>query len=390
MLISGFTFIRNAVKFDFPIRECVESMLPLVDELVINVGKSEDGTEEFIAQLSSQSPKIRIINSVWDDSKTDKGLVLSEQTNIALNACQGRWCLYLQADEALHESEHLMIRKAIEDEEKSATPTEGFRLKYFHFYGGYSLIQRSWNWYPAEIRIIRRDTGAKSFGDAQTFRGADDQILETKLLDAHIFHYGHARAPEVMKRKISYFHRFWHGDRHGIAVENAYSDDLKNLVWFWGTHPRAYATRVQAGQMWSKKSTSLKIDSSSGIVIFAESTSKEFAEILKKHLRSSLKQARVSTALGLFELLQVPASATIIDLAAEKRGILSFLIRVLVFRLKYRTRIADAPLGSLNKFRSKFYNFINWGTHETAALGFIVPEEAHLNQLGRWLGIEEK
>ena len=258
MRLSGFTFIRNAVKYDFPFREAVESMLPLVNELVVNVGRSEDGTEDLVLRLFAEwkqaYPQVDFVrvDSVWDDAKIDSGLVLSEQTNIALDHCTSDWCLYLQADEALHEAEHSVIRNALNDAVKDPT-CEGLRLRYLHFYGGYSLVQRAWNWYPSEIRVVRKSSGAQSFGDAQTFRGAGDRKLVTKLIDAHVFHYGHARHPESMKRKISYFHRFWHGDNHGIKVESAYNLNWGNLTWYWGTHPAPYGKRAGEGLSWSPR-----------------------------------------------------------------------------------------------------------------------------------------
>ncbi|MBM3912615.1 MAG: glycosyltransferase family 2 protein, partial [Sphingomonadales bacterium] len=44
MKVSGFTFIRNAVLLDYPILEAIRSILPLCDEIVVAVGKSEDET----------------------------------------------------------------------------------------------------------------------------------------------------------------------------------------------------------------------------------------------------------------------------------------------------------------------------------------------------------
>lgn len=258
MRLSGFTFIRNAVKYDFPFREAVESMLPLVDELVVNVGRSEDDTGDLVARLFAQwrqsYPQVDFvrIDSVWDDTKIDSGLVLSEQTNLALDRCTGDWCLYLQADEALHEGEHATVRQALQ--EAAADPgCEGLRLRYLHFYGGYSLVQRAWNWYPSEIRLIRKSSGARSFGDAQTFKGPGDRPLKTRLIGAHVFHYGHARHPDSMKRKISYFHRFWHGDDHGIKVEAAYNLKWKDLSWYWGSHPAPYEKRAGDGLAWSPR-----------------------------------------------------------------------------------------------------------------------------------------
>jgi hypothetical protein len=392
MLLSGFTFIRNAVKYDFPITECVESMLPLVDELVINVGDSDDATEELIARLDS--PKIRLLHSKWDDSKTDRGLVLSEQTNLALDAVKGDWALYLQADEALHEAEHDLIRRQVAECESGI---DGLRLRYLHFYGGYSLVQRPWDWYPSEIRVIRRASGARSFGDAQTFRGPEEKELQTKLIDAHVFHYGHARKPETMARKIHYFHRFWHGDEHGIKVNDAnpYSLELRNLVWYWGTHPKPYAKRVAEGSGWSPTPESIagatKIET---VVIAASKSQKQLAEELASLLKRRDPSLAVQTVLGArqwfsasfsFPLMRRRRSA-LIDLWAEDRAWHQFVTWIFDAISLFGRRIAHAPRGRLSRFRARFYTAVSWGCHEEADRGFHVPEDAQLAQLERWLG----
>ena len=48
MKVSGFTFVRNAVKYDYPVVESIASILPLCDEVVVAVGQSEDGTRALI------------------------------------------------------------------------------------------------------------------------------------------------------------------------------------------------------------------------------------------------------------------------------------------------------------------------------------------------------
>lgn len=399
MLLSGFTFIRNAVKYDFPIVECIESMLPLVDELVVNVGASDDGTEDLITSL--KSPKIRVVRSVWDDSKTDKGLVLSEQTNLALEACRGRWCLYLQADEALHENEHAAIRRAVEEADAAAAQApaqgtvpaqapaiDGFRLRYLHFYGGYTLVQRPWNWYPAEIRIVRRDSGARSFGDAQTFR-IGDRELRTKLLDAHVFHYGHARAPERMAEKIRYFHRFWHGDHHGIRVEQAYQLDWKNLVWYWGAHPSPYRARVQKGLSWSPKPSKLcELSAFKSVTIFAAHDPLDLADQLRK-IVADAGGPEVFVARDMGALMRAPQhDAALVDLNAEEHSAIAFsALGGFVFP-RFKLRVAHAPEGTLSALRRRFYNNVSWSGHETADQGFKVPWSKHAEQLARWLGIE--
>jgi hypothetical protein len=37
MRVSGFTFVRNAVRLDYPVVESIRSILPVVDEMVVNV-----------------------------------------------------------------------------------------------------------------------------------------------------------------------------------------------------------------------------------------------------------------------------------------------------------------------------------------------------------------
>ena len=59
MKVAGFTFIRNAVKNDYPIVEAITSILPICDEFVVAVGNSDDETEQLIKGINS--PKIKII-----------------------------------------------------------------------------------------------------------------------------------------------------------------------------------------------------------------------------------------------------------------------------------------------------------------------------------------
>ena len=129
MKVSGFTFIKNAVKYDYPFVESVKSVLPLCDEFIIVHGDSEDSTNELI-----DSSKIKIINTVWDANLKKGGLILSQQTNIALDHTSGDWCFYIQADEVVHEKYHSEIREKMRQylEDKRV---EGLLFKYLHFYG---------------------------------------------------------------------------------------------------------------------------------------------------------------------------------------------------------------------------------------------------------------
>ena len=66
MKFTVFTFIRNAVKFDYPVVEAIRSILPLCDDFVVAVGNSDDGTGELIQSVDRQ--KVTIVKTTWDDS----------------------------------------------------------------------------------------------------------------------------------------------------------------------------------------------------------------------------------------------------------------------------------------------------------------------------------
>ena len=66
MRVSGFTFVRNVVKYDYPVVESIRSILPVVDEFIVNVGRCDDGTLELIRSIGD--PKIKIVESVWDET----------------------------------------------------------------------------------------------------------------------------------------------------------------------------------------------------------------------------------------------------------------------------------------------------------------------------------
>ena len=70
-LISGVTFVRNAVKFDYPQVEAVRSILPIVDEYVLLVCESEDDTLSLARSIDN--PKLGIYESDWDETLREGG-----------------------------------------------------------------------------------------------------------------------------------------------------------------------------------------------------------------------------------------------------------------------------------------------------------------------------
>jgi len=249
MKVAGFSFIRNAVKYQYPIREALQSILPLCDELVVAVGNSDDGTRELVASLDR---RIRVIDTVWDDSQKKGGRVLALETDKALRAlpADADWCIYIQGDEVLHEDGYAAIREAMR-QWKDDRKVDGLLLKYRHFYGSFDYVGTSSAWYRNEIRVIRNDPSIYSYKDAQGFRKGANRKLRVKAVDAWVHHYGWVREPSVMNAKQYNFAGLYiGGEAHYGALQQVYSvpfdySVVDALERFRGTHPRVMQERIR-------------------------------------------------------------------------------------------------------------------------------------------------
>ncbi len=247
MKVSGFTIVRNAQKFDYPAVEAITSILPCVDEMVVAVGNSDDETRAMI--LAIASPKIRILDTVWDETLREGGRVLAEETNKALAAisADSDWCFYIQADEVLHEDFVAPVRQAMETHLKNPK-VEGLLFDYTHFYGSYQYIGDSRAWYRKEIRIIRNLPGMSSYKDAQGFR-YNGRKLNVVQIPARIYHYGWVKNPHFQQEKQKSFQKLWHGDdwvEKNVSEADAYDYGIiESLELFKGTHPAVMQDRIQ-------------------------------------------------------------------------------------------------------------------------------------------------
>jgi len=212
MKVCGFSFVRNAVKYSFPVVESVKSILPVCDKFIISVGDSEDNTLGLVQSIDSD--KLEIIHSVWDDRLRKGGEVLAIETNKVFDAIpeEYNWAFYIQADEIVHEIFLDTIREAME-RYADQPEVEGLLFKYLHFFGSFRYIADSRSWYRKEVRVIRNDKNIRSFRDAQGFRKNDKQ-LRVRALDAFVYHYGWVKHPKIMRDKALNNRRYWHPDEN--------------------------------------------------------------------------------------------------------------------------------------------------------------------------------
>lgn len=261
MKTAGFTIIRNALKYDYPVVEAITSILPICDSFYVGVGNSDDDTLNLIKNINS--PKIKIIETVWDDSLREGGKVLAIETNKVFDyiPAEYNWCFYIQSDEVVHEKHLDTIKKAMETYQYDSN-VDGLLFNYVHFYGSYHYIGNSRRWYRNEIRIIKNDKSIRSYKDAQGFRKTNNSKLNVKPIHAEIYHYGWVKPPKAQQAKQENFHKMWHDDdwmKKNIAqVEEFDYSQIDSLEEFKDTHPKVIQERISKAN-WNFKFDSQKI-----------------------------------------------------------------------------------------------------------------------------------
>ena len=247
MKISGFTFVFNAIRFDYPVVESIKSILPIVDEFIVNVGPDEDGTRSLIESIGD--PRIKIIQSRWNPNLDTGGYLFAQQTNVALFNCTGRWAFYLQADEVVHEEDLALIMEYA-DKYQEDDRVEGLAFWHLDFWGDYNTIL---NVYPyrgqRRCRLIKPHRFVLSRGDAAGFtvhpkykeRGRRIRIVDT---GARLFHYGQVRSEQTLQKKWQNRQKY-HSERR---LKNQDIDFYKYfprqfVAPYQGTHPEIMANR---------------------------------------------------------------------------------------------------------------------------------------------------
>lgn len=252
MFISGFTFLRNAVRLDYPFVESIRSILPVCDEFVVALGPCDDDTEAVLRSL--HPGKMRIVPCAWNENVARGGYLFAQQANIGLFNCRGTWAFHLQADEVVHEDG---LPELLETAHRHANNprVDALALRQICFVGDYATsVTQPEHAAGNVVRIVKPHHFVLSRADSAGFtvhpkykeRGRKPRAVEC---DATLFHYVAVRSPEAMRNK----RRAEAGLRgHGLfeidayEQETCYAETPRSFVGpFEGTHPAVMAERIE-------------------------------------------------------------------------------------------------------------------------------------------------
>jgi hypothetical protein len=235
MKVSAFTFLKNGQILGYPFLQSIQSILPIVDEFIINVGKSEDNTLELIRTISS--PKIRILESEWNETMQDRGYVYGQQKMIAQFNCTGDWAFYIEGDEIYHEDDLEKISMSMQMHLNDSN-VEALVFDFNHFYGNGNSLLASPGWYRSEARIIKNSV--RSYAPDGLFwlvleSNKKGRYPRAKHTGTTCYHYGWVRSEDQMNLKSSKVKKYW-GSNH-IKID--YSQMDQSIIQkFQGSHPK--------------------------------------------------------------------------------------------------------------------------------------------------------
>jgi hypothetical protein len=247
MKVSAFTFIKNGQILGYPFLQSIQSILPIVDEFVINVGDSEDETLQMIHSINDS--KIRVIESKWNGEMRDRGYVYGQQKMIAQFNCTGDWVFYIEGDEVYHEDDLDKIKTSMSTHLNDSN-VEALAFNFKHFYGNANSVLNSPGWYRSEARIIKNSI--RSYAPDGLFwlvldSNKKGRYPRAKNTGTTCYHYGWVRSEKEMNLKSSKVQKYWGKEPARINYSQI---DQSIIEEFKGTHPKIV-------QEWLPKATGL-------------------------------------------------------------------------------------------------------------------------------------
>ena len=235
MKVSAFTFIKNGEILGYPFIQSIKSIIPIVDEFVINVGSGEDNTLEVIQAIND--PKIRIIQSCWNDNMKNRGYVYGQQKMVAQFNCTGDWAFYIEGDEIYHENDldriYMSMKENLDNPE-----AEALIFDFYHFYGNANSYLDSPGWYRSEARIIKNSL--RTYAPDGLFwlvldNNKTGRYPRAKHTGAKCYHYGWVRSEAQMNLKSKKVQKYWGGEANKIDYSKMDQSIIKE---FKGSHPK--------------------------------------------------------------------------------------------------------------------------------------------------------
>lgn len=223
--IGGFMLVKDAVKYDYCMKEAIESLLGFCDQVVVVKVLSEDNTGAILTELCIEYPNLSVFHfhdHEWNEIHGKEKLSIFQ--NKAISQLKTDYQFLCQADEIVHEKSYPEIRKAVE------TDGDAFMCNRINLWGSpYMQLDVPLNRMPCSKSVVRlTKTGYKTYDDGENIEAP---LVNTYFeIGIRIYHMGFVRKQEVMKSKIINMQENIFNTSHDVKLDQCeiFNPDL----WF--------------------------------------------------------------------------------------------------------------------------------------------------------------
>lgn len=201
--LGGNVCVRDGIRLDYCWRECINSLLPVCETVVVCDGGSTDGTLEEVRAWCDREPKLRLCQWPWPNPVRD-----IEWFTDWLSYCREHVpCdtqIQLDADEVLYEDSYQVLELYKRNGHRHALRCQ--RLNFWRDHR--SLIPPGVCLGHEVVRVAPQDVWLAS--DGAHPKGGDAAAMAIGS-SAQIFHYGFLRRREAYFAKSKLLHGYFFG-----------------------------------------------------------------------------------------------------------------------------------------------------------------------------------
>lgn len=215
-MISGYTITRDCVTHDYCFEECIRSMLPFCDEVVVGDAMSTDGTRERVLAIDQ---KVRIVDCERRENIVNQPKFMAEWINQTRASLKYDYSCFLDADEVI-------------PPESIQGVLDGMRDKVFVKMNWLNFFSDTKTLVPkGEATCYRKDVSGPSqcfwFGDSEYLYPDKKPEAPRRDVELFVFHYGYLRKPDALFKKSRFLQTaiLGHYDQRLVKAEES------NIPW---------------------------------------------------------------------------------------------------------------------------------------------------------------
>lgn len=204
--LGGFVCVRDGFHLDYSWVEAAESLLKIVDQLVLCDSDSSDGTTQAMQRMADADPRIKYVNWPWPNPKNEGHHWFIKWLRFAQSHLTTDYCIYLDGDEVLSDAPecHAAIREAMENNRCLAVD----RLNFWR--DAYSLVPEGeccgkWcvRFGPTDYPVVSDEPHGR--GECKI---VDEAVHEPRV---QLFHLGFLRRRDALYAKAKVVLGAWFG-----------------------------------------------------------------------------------------------------------------------------------------------------------------------------------